>query len=218
VNLPEILALIRRHVVAVLLVLAVAAGVAYNIKSTPPTYQQSVTAVFIGPPSTAFPNPYAAFNSALLTTAEVMTRFLMGPQGQQQVRVAGGTSDFAAALVNLYNEQYPNYSQPYVQISAASQDPGAAHSTFQVVTRLLVQDLAASQAQQGVPMQGRVRIHLTGDTGLLAQPGSSKRTFAGLLLLTIVAVLFVATFLDKHPVRLDVFKHLQRPTTRPFRT
>jgi hypothetical protein len=214
VSLPEIPALIRRHAVAVLLVLAVAMGVAYSIKRTPPMYQESATAVFLAPPSRAYPNPYAAFNSTLLTTAGVMVLFLMGPQGQEQVRAAGGTSGFSVSLVNLSNEQYPNYSQPYVQIGATSQDPAAAHSTFLVVARLLAQDLATSQAQQNVPTYFQIGIHLAGDTGPLIQPGSSKRTFAGLLVLTIVTVLFVAAFLDKHPVRLDRFMPLLRPTPR----
>jgi hypothetical protein len=214
VTLPEIPALIWRHVVAVLLVLVVAAGVAYSIKRTPPTYQESATAVFIAPPSTEFPNPYASFNSSLITTAEVMTRFIMGPQGQQQVRAAGGTAKFAVSLVNLYNQQYPNYSQPYAQISATSTNPAAVHNTFLVVTRLLVHNLAESQAQQNVPAHTRVSIHPAADAGPLVQPGSSKRTFAGLLVLTIVAVLFVAAFLDKHPVRLVPFKSLLRPTAQ----
>lgn len=201
-TLPEIPALIWRHVVAVLLVLAISAGAAYSIKRTPPTYQESVTAVFIAPPSAQFPNPYASFNSALITTAELMTRYLMGPQGQQQVRAAGGTAEYAVSLVNLYNQQYPNYSQPYAQISALSTDPGTVHKTFLAVTQLLTDRLTETQAQEDVPVRSRVGIHIAADAGPLVQPGSSKRVFAGLLVLTIVAVLFVAAFLDKHPIRL----------------
>jgi hypothetical protein len=66
-----------------------------------------------------------------------------------------------------------------------------------VVLRVLRQRLAAIQAQAGVRPPDRIRTYLAGDTGPIAKRGSAKRVFAGLALLTVVAVFIVATFLDR---------------------
>lgn len=196
-SLTEIAALMRQHVVAVSVVLVVAAGTAITFKSTPPTYQESATVILTSPRLMLYSS-----NESLITTSEVMTRWMMGMQGQQQVRQAGATGAFHVAMVNLYNEQYPNYYRPFVTVTATSHDPGEVHHTFATVTRLLSDDLAARQAQQRVPPNDRITEHNVGDTGPVIQPGSPKRTFAALVLLTTVAVFMVSSFLDRHPIRL----------------
>ena len=213
-SLREIAALMRRHFTALLVVLVVAAGVAYVIKRTPPVYQESATAVLTGPGSLAHPNPYSSFNDFLVATALVTTDFLMGPQGQQQIRAAGATADFDVALFNSYNIEYPYYGTPYATVSVVSQDPAQVQATFAVVTRILTQDVTKFQIQQGASPRSLITAHIVGDSGPLVQPGSPKRTFAGIMVLTIVVLLLVLTFLDRHPIRLGTLRRFLRPIPR----
>jgi hypothetical protein len=204
VSPQEIAALLRRHVVAVLVVAAIAAGVAYSIKRAPLTYQESATVYFTGPTSAANPNPYVTFSDALVEAAGTVAIIAMSPQGQQQVRAAGGTTAYDVALVNSYNLEFPLYGTPAVTVTSTSQDPTAVHQTFTSVTKVLERDLAERQAQVGVAPAHRIGIHIVNDTGPVALVGSSKRVFAGLLVLTIIAALFVASFLDRHRLRLGL--------------
>lgn len=202
-TVQEIAQLIRRHLLAVIIVLVVGAGVGYSVKHTPLTYAESATVVFIPPKSIAYPNPYATLSSGLTQTAGVMAILVMSPRGQQQVLSAGGTGSYDAELVNLYNLEYPNYSDPFVTVTATSTNPAIAHRTFIVVVQLLGDVLQARQEKAGVPKVDRIASHVVGDSGVVPEQGSSKRALAGLLVLTIVAAFSVASFLERHPVRLN---------------
>jgi hypothetical protein len=201
VTVQEIAQLIRRHLLAFMIVLAVGAGFGYSVKHTPLTYAESATVVFTPPKSVAYPNPFTTLSSGLTQTAGIIAILVMSPQGQQQVRSAGGASSYDAELVNLYNLEYPNYSDPFVAVTATSTNPVSAHRTFTVVVQLLGNVLKARQEKAGVPKVDRIGWHVVGDSGVLPEQGSSKRVLAGLLILTIVAAFSVAGFLERHPVR-----------------
>jgi hypothetical protein len=195
VSLGELGALARRHVVAVTMVILLATGVAYSFKHVPPTYQESATLVLTAQGGS---NRY---DDSLITTAQVMIRWTTGAQGQQKLRQAGAASGFNVALVNLYDQEYPNYPYPFVTVSASAQDPAVAHRTFVIGTQVFLSELLAQQVKQGVLPRNRITAYSVGDNGPVILPGSRVRTFAGLLLLTLVAAFLVSTFLDRHPIR-----------------
>jgi hypothetical protein len=197
VSPSELAALARRHTIAVTMILLVAAGAAFTFKHTLPTYSESATVIVTAPDAP----PYTAGGSTVLTTAEVMVNWIMGPQGQQQIHQAGVDNGFDAELLNFANMQYPYYVEPYLVVSASAHDPAAAHRAFTIVTRIVNDYLAALQRQKGVTPDNLMRTDVIGDTGPLIQQGSSKRSFAGLFLLTIVAAYLMLRFLDHHPVR-----------------
>ncbi len=204
-SLSEIGARLRRHVLAVLAVLIVSAGVAYSFKHTTPTYQETSTMVFLPPISGAKPNPYASAGGAITEAAGVMTVWIMSPQGQEQVRRGGGTAEIDVELVNSYNLEYPDFSNPYVTVTTTSQDFTAVHRTFTVVSQLIANQFRLRQMQYGVAANSLIGIVTAGDTGPLLSQGSSKRSLAGLVILTLLAVFAVTSFLDRHPVRLRRF-------------
>jgi hypothetical protein len=155
-------------------------------------------------PQSIFPNPYSAFSSDLGITAELMTRAMLDSQSQRRVREAGGTADFNLALVNLYNEEYPDYGTPYVTLTTTSVNQANVRRTFTIVVSLFEHLVLARQTQAGAPPNHRISIHVVADTGPLVQAGSSKRTFAGLALLAVVAAFLLSSFLDRHQGRLSL--------------
>jgi hypothetical protein len=199
VSLSEISDLMRRHLVAVVVVFVLAVAIAWGIKRTPPVYLESANVVFT--PPAAFANPYTSFTNPLIQTADVMTRIMLSPDSRRRAREAGGTADFNVGLVNLYNEQFPYYGVPYVTLTTTSVNPVIAHRTFTVATLMFQRLVSARQAQAGVPPKDRISINIVSDTGPIAQVGSSKRVFAGLLVLAIMTAFLVACFLDRHPIR-----------------
>jgi hypothetical protein len=202
VSLPEIAGLLWRHLLAVLAVLIVAAGVAYTFKHTPPTYAETATLVFVPPHSGAHPNPLEASSGSILESAGTIAVQVMSPQGQQRVRAAGGTAQIDVELVNSYNLEYPDYSNPYLTVTTTSADFPAVHRTFTAVNKVLNDEFMAEEVQNDVTPNNQIQIVMAGDTGPLTQTGSSKRTLGGLIILTIVAIFAVAAFFDRHPVRL----------------
>jgi hypothetical protein len=203
VSLQEIAALMRRHLAAVLVVIICAAAVAVVFKRTPVTYQESVTVVFNDPVSAGFPNPYTSFSGSLVKAAGLMAASVMSPQDGQKIRAAGGTASYDVALYNGYNLEYPDYSDPYVIVTAAATNPAQVQHTFTAVTQQLYSDLVSRQVQAGVSTVDRITADLVGDSGPLPQPGSSKRVDVGLLVLAIIATFAVAIFLDRRPMRLS---------------
>jgi hypothetical protein len=154
--------------------------------------------------------PYTSYGSSMLATGEVMTNWTTSTQAQEKVRQATGSDDFSVELLNFANQEYPYYVDPYLIVSASAQDPVAAHQLFTTVTRLVNDHLAALQRQEGVAPNSRITTSLIGDSGPLIQLGSSKRSFAGLLVLTIVVAYLILKFLDRRSLRLHSLLRLRR--------
>jgi hypothetical protein len=174
--------------VAVLVVAFAGAGVADDIVSTPPTYLESATVMFSLPKSMTQPKAYFIFVNPLITSSEVMIQSLMSPQAQRQIRNAGGTASVTMALVNLYDEEYPDYGVPLATLTAASSSAPRAHRTFMIAARRLGGLLAARQATAGVTRRNRISAQVIADTGPVAQTGSAKRVLGGLALLALAAI------------------------------
>jgi hypothetical protein len=201
-TVQEIFALMRQHLVAVMIVVVVAAGVAYKFKHAPIMYQETGTVLLTVGKSSYNPNPYISLDQSMIDTAGIIVLLVMSPQGQAQVQTAGGSASFEVTLVNGYSMQFPDYPAPYIAVSSMSPYPAATHRTFTVVAGLVDHDLAARQAYFHVPTASRIVPQMIGDTGPQPQPGSSKRWLLGIFILTLVAAFSAAIFLDRHPVGL----------------
>jgi hypothetical protein len=202
VNPQAIVGLIRRHLIAVLVILLATVALTYYLKRTQQPYMDSATVVFTSPASKAFPNPYASFGGSLVEAAGVVAISMMSPQGQDQVRAAGGTGSYQVSLVNSYNLEYPDFSLPDLGVSTSSVNPAEASRTMAVVTQMIARNIEQRQAAYRVPMQNRIGVRVLGESGPLPTKGSMKRVYGAVLVLAIVAALGIASFLDKHPVRL----------------
>jgi hypothetical protein len=189
----------RRRVLrigAVLVVALAGAGVADDITRTPPMYLESANVVFSLPKSMTYPKAYFIYADPLITSSEVMAQSLMSPQAQQQIRRAGGTASVTMALVNLYDEEYPDYGVPLATLTAASPSAVNTHRTFMIADRRLAILLATRQAAAGVTRRNRISAQLIADSGPVAQGGSSKRVLAGLLLLALAAIAGLWAIID----------------------
>jgi hypothetical protein len=187
---------LRRHLIAVTVVLMMAAGGAWKITSSTPVYLESANVIF----ATPGPNPYSDLGPELIPAANLMAKTMLSPAYEQQIRQAGGTAQFDLELVNLYNEQFPYYDDPYVTVTAQSNSQQKTDRTFQIVIRTLQALVRARQTQAGVRPWAYFGTHVVADTGPLPQPGSRKRTLASLAVLTLIVLFLVAGFLDRRPV------------------
>jgi hypothetical protein len=203
----EMATLVRQRWAAVAVVLVLAAGATYMIKKTPATYEEQGTVVFGTATSPANPNQYDGYNvysTPLITTAEVVVRAMMGvqamsTQAQRPVLTPQGAAGFNLALVNLYNQEYPDYGAPEATLTTQSASPAAVHTAFVQAARQVASQLNTLQAQAGVQPQDRIAEHIVGDTGPLLEAGSPKRVYIGLILLTLIALFTVASFVERHP-------------------
>jgi hypothetical protein len=201
VTVPEIVALMRRHMIVLMIIVVATAGLAFEIKHAPVTYEESATLAFTSRKTSAKPNPYAALNNALIDAAGILTTLAMSAQNQEQIKAAGGTALFNITLANGYNLQFPDFNEPYATLSATSTSVAAVDRTFTLVVQLLHGELKARQNQVKVPGADRIEIHVLAATGPVPQLGSFKRVLAGLFALMLVIIFSVATFLSRHPIR-----------------
>jgi hypothetical protein len=139
---------------------------------------------------------------SLQVVEEAVAWFMMGSQGEQEVRAAGGTVPYNVAMLNLYNEQYPDYSQPYVTIAVMSNYPEEAQQTFRAVLSVLRGATARLQERVGASPKNEVRARLVArSAGPIAQDGSPKRSYAALAILAMMATYLIAKVLDRRRPR-----------------
>lgn len=191
-SLTDLAALIRRHVIATVLVLVISAIAGFGLHHTKPLYGDTVDLDLQTPKS------QTSWSSSLVITADLVSRSMMSPQEAQLVRQAGGSSSYQVTLVNLYNMELPDYSVPYISITATGGSRVAAQDTFGAVTRVLAQELKNWQTGKGIPPSGQINVYTMAATGgAIPLSGSPTRTFAALLVLTIIALFMVLSFLDR---------------------
>lgn len=195
----DLAALLRRHLAAVIGIFLLAAGVGYHFKHAK-MYTDTATVAFVAPGRGT--NVFST-TLGLLATDQVVATYMSSPAGERQVRIAGGAADYDVALVNLNNEEFPNYGVPDSTVMTTSPDPAEAQRTMSAVLGVLQKDLASRQAAQGAKPDAWIEVRpIAAPTGPIEQTGSAKRILAGLVVLTVIAAFMAATFLDRHPVRL----------------
>jgi hypothetical protein len=196
-SLRRIAGLLARDAATAVAVLALAAAAAWAVVSAPGTYSESVTVVFTGPSGIAALPAGQALRRALIDTEIMMSGVLVSPAAKAAIRREGGTAPFTVTPFNLYSMQYPDYAQPFAVLTAASPEEFQVRRTFGAALGLLRARLTQFQKQAGVPAPRRVRVHFTAAAPLVRQRGSRVRVFAGLAVLTAVAVMSAVTFLDR---------------------
>jgi hypothetical protein len=204
---PDIAALLRRHVVAVAFIVALTAAFAYRVTHADPGYTDTATVAFTAPSAQGL----FTHGNSLLVIDELTASTVTSAAGQRQVRDAGGTAGYQVALINLNDEDYPDYGEPYVTVTTNSPDPGAASDTMSAVLTVLGQDLSDLQAKQGAPSATWIGLRaIAAPSGPVAQGGSRKRFLAGLAVLALIAAYLTARFLDRHPFSVVRLRDLLR--------
>jgi hypothetical protein len=199
VSLHEIATMLCRHRIAITIVALSACMLSYHLVRSNPGYIDSGGVGFTAPK-----NSVAMFQDiqSLQVVEQATTGYIMGSQGEREVRAAGGTALYNVAMLNLYNEQYPDYGQPYVEITVMSNDPEEAQQTFRAVLGVLRKATAMLQEQVGASPENEVRATLVAEpTGPITQSGSHKRSYAALGVLTTIAVYAAASALDRRRPR-----------------
>jgi hypothetical protein len=200
-SLPADVARRRLRRAAVMVVFLLAAGLAYAIEGVPPTYLDSASVLFSLPKSQTNPNAYYYFAPSLIMSGEGISQLLANPQVRGQIRRAGGTADVNLALINLYNEEYPEYGEPLATLTSASQSAASTHRTFRIAKRVLDKILNSIQENAGVPMHNRISAQIFADTGPIIQQGSSKRVYAGIALLAAIGTGLLWGLIDRRVTR-----------------
>jgi hypothetical protein len=199
VSPQEIAAMLRRHGIVLAIVALAACMWSYHLVHGDPGYIDSGGVSFTAPKTSI-----SLFENieSLQVVEEAVAGFMMGSQGEHEVRAAGGTVPYNVAMLNLYNEQYPDYSQPYVTIAVMSNYPEEAQQTFRAVLSVLREATAMLQERVGASPKNEVRAKLvTQTTGPIAQDGSPKRSYAALAILAMIAIYMIARVLDRRRPR-----------------
>lgn len=193
---------LRPVLLAGLLILATVLG--DKIEHAPATYRDTTLVVFQAQATPSVYRPYSTVSGSLVTTGAAIVESGTGPQAQALVHAAGGTAYFKLALLNLYNQDFPEYNYPIATLMTQSTDPAAARRTLGAVLGVMRQLLMVRQAR--VHALGRISIHAVGTTGPVTQPGSVKRALAALAALTLIAMGLLSGLLGRPHGRLAAFR------------
>jgi hypothetical protein len=187
--------MLLRHRIAITLVALTACLISYHLIHANPGYMDSASVAFTAPKGSV-----SIFQDirSLQAVEEVTVSYMMGSKGEQQVRAAGGSARYDVTMLNIYNEEFPNYSQPYATITVTSGHPEAARQTFGAVLGVLRTATATLQEQAGAIPKNEVKVILVAaPSGPIAQSGSQKRSYAASALLAMIAMYLVAGVLDR---------------------
>jgi hypothetical protein len=180
---------------AVVLAALIMVTLSYQLVHEDPGYAESGTVAFTAPKSSVamFQN-----TAGLMAVEEAAAGYMAGPQAEQQVRAAGGTVPYNVSMLNSYNEEYPNYSLPYATILVTSPHPAAVEQTYDAVLNVFVGATEKVQQQAGASPSNEVKLTvITEPSGAIAEGGSNKRAYAGLGILSLIAIFLTAKLLDR---------------------
>jgi hypothetical protein len=200
-TLYEITALLRRHILAVAVVVLLASVAGYDILTTPPVYSESGSVIFTVARHlmglAASSDQSALIGQSLIAAEATMVEAVSSPSAAASVRAAGGTAQFTVTPFNSHNLEYPDYAVPSATLVVSSPSPAATQRTFHLVVGTIEDRLAVAEERAGAAAGNRIRVYLAADTGLQRSSGSAVRVIGGMGVLTIVAVLAVAGLLDR---------------------
>jgi hypothetical protein len=166
---------------------AITSGLAVHIERNRPNYVESATVLFTMPTADSSTTGYTWQAEALISTGSAISQIITSPQVEHKVAQAGGTAAYSLTLVNLYNQDYPDFGYPEATLSVHSSDPASTHRTYLIARRTMIETLASRQKQAGAPRGHRIVVQVADDSGPIPQTGSRKRALGGLLLLGLVA-------------------------------
>jgi hypothetical protein len=172
--------------------LLIALCVAYDIKSSPPTYSDSATVVFSATGGLVSPSRHPAASSSLIVTEVMLTEGLLTQSGLARAHGGGAQGSISAVPCNQYSMQYPDYAEPCAALTATAPQAAVAQRTFWLAYRLLTTRLRELQMRSGVRPRSRIYTWLAGSTGPVPQRGSHARVYAGVALLALLSLLAVS--------------------------
>ncbi len=198
-------AVVLRKAIAVMAVLIISAGAAYDIRRTPPLDSDAATVIFFVAHQLArSPQQADSINVSLVTTEVMLAETTMG-----YVSTAGGKVQIVAFPCNRSNVEYPDYEEQCTSLTATAASPAAVHEAFWQAYRVLRSRLKTLQIASAVPPRNRIRTYLVGMSGPVSQPGSRARALAGLAVLALIGILTVSRFFTllryRHRTRRQFF-------------
>ena len=201
VSVSQLVALARRHILAVCLIALVTAGIAIDFKYTPPQYKETATLV-LEPQTFSSVEPVNADDnylqdSSLIYTSLLLVMHLSSPQGETQFRQAGITGNFSIAVINSYNADSPSYTYPDLSVSVSGRSPGTAHQQFGIAMQVIHANIAEFQTGRQFSNRDRLVAYTLSDGGPISQRGSLARAYAALVFCFLVATFLTCRFLDR---------------------
>lgn len=180
-----------RKVMAVIGVLIISAGTAYEIKRAPELESDGATVIFFVAHQLARSQPQAdSINESLVATEVMLSETTM-----EYVSTPAGKVQIVAFPCNRSNLQYPDYEEQCATLTATAANAPAVRRAFWEAYQVLRSRLLRLQISSAVPARNRIQIYLVGISGPVAQAGSRARVLAGLAVLTLIGMLTVSRFL-----------------------
>src|SRR5579859_4425045 len=152
------------QIAAAILVLLPTAAAGLSIMRTRPLYAESATVLF-ATPSGQSAAVYTMRVDSLISTGSATSQIVMSTRVKDQIAADGGTATYSVALVNLYNQDYPDYSYPEATVTVTSADPAATQRTYLLVRSALTAVLARQQREAGVRPADAIGARFTDDSG-----------------------------------------------------
>lgn len=180
-----------RRAMAVIVILIISAGAAYDIRRAPDLQSDGATVIFFVAHQLARSQPQAdSINESLVATEVMLSETTM-----EYVSTPAGKVQIVAFPCNRSNLQYPDYEEQCATLTATAANAAAVRRAFWEAYRVLRSRLLRLQISSTVPARNRIQTDLVGVSGPVAQAGSRARVLAGLAVLTLIGMLTVSRFL-----------------------
>lgn len=191
-------AVLRRHPWVTLAVAVLTALPVLRAQTAPPRYEARSVVTFLSPKAPFPRNAFASFTPALVTMAEVSSRWLASEAARGRVRAAGGTADFQVVLANRGNQELPVHDQPNLTVIVTAKDAGRTRATLLAVLAVLRDRLRAQQAADGARPGSLISWQVTaGSDRAVPVSGRPSRAVLALLVLGALATILAAVTADR---------------------
>ncbi|WP_242884381.1 hypothetical protein [Actinomadura litoris] len=175
---------LRRNPLVTILAVVLTALAVVRVELAAPRYEARTVVTFLTPPSSFPRNVYASFTPALVTMAEVSSRWLDSADGRRAVRAAGGRGGFEVALANRGNQEQPIHDQPYLVLTVSAGSAEGARGTLLKLLGVLNDRVRSVQAAQGARPGSFITWRVAaGSDRAVPATGRPSRAFLAILLI-----------------------------------
>jgi len=196
-------ALVRNPLV-VLLFAALTAIPLIRVELAEPRYQARSVVTFLSPAAPFPRNAFASFTPALVTMAEVSSRWLQGSVARRTIRAEGGTGQYQVLIANRGSEEVPIHDQPYLTVTTTAAEPGQARQTMQTVLKVLRNKLRSDQVNEGARPGSYISWQITaGSDRPVAVAGRPSRALIAIMLIGGLGAVYAAVTVDRRRRRAD---------------
>jgi hypothetical protein len=196
VTAQECLTRLRRRWYVLILVALCTLGALWAVYYRTITYQGCDSLYLAATRMKRGVNTYAYISPSIAMTTGMVAQTMMSQEMQEKLESHGATEGYEVSETNTGDVEFPNYTQPTLEVCSSSSDPLAVLRTTALVTEEFRIVLYRMQVAEHVPSKSLIGTVVLTRTYPTAITGRPSQAYLGVVLVGMVSGVAIALWID----------------------